>query len=1586
MRRRFACVLLACLLGACSRSGKEHSLRYRYRYDKQDRLVEAVAPDGASTRYYYDRQGRLVSVRYAKGGVDYGYGDEGLLWTKDSEGSTEFFRDNLGRVADMVWRRNGDKVVHLALDPWGGLTGVSVYRLTPAPAALADTAKVLLGRLTSAGDAREKRRQALQRLLAAGDSSPEYSVRYERDIYGRLTGMDSKAGRVTFAYRDDIRETERRLPNGIRTVLRYTPEGQVQSLAHYEPAGRLIGSWNYVYDSAGLLVKTDEVVAGQTSASELRRDPKGILREVAARGKADELWQYDEYGRPIREGNAALEWNRAGQLAARTAGGLRVKFEYDGRDLPLRASASGTDYRFRWDTEGRLDSYSTPEGKFVLLPDLTGTTAEPWMKWQVGTSAPISYYSDGAVYAAVDARGDVRYLLRDGQGKVRFTADRDGRLQAAGKASNAQLKIQPAAFDPSSSLSQIQNQWTDAVSEMALEIERIMQEQKPKLQDPELRGLLFNTKVQNYVSDFLKSTPQTQINLDLRGISNDWQDAFGETGKEYPKKDGLVIPMFGSIPKSTDLLGTFWEKAAAALPIVGDVMQTRKIDLPAILEQARAAGKAINSIACESGCGFDLQHQIDPLLHFAQEHPNDKMPAIILVSTSIGADNVERLREARFPVVERGTDPLVPMLVDPGPLANVWVVGKALSIPLQVADAAWMGLSTMARGQPLPSLVAGHGTEALRPQIQQLQATDWLSDPTAKSRAQLGGIELGAKATAVGHIGAIRGVVYDKASQRVALLGDKTITAQGLDAEDFAVALLLAYHDPPITPQFSLDPADPRKPDGKWLKAVYLPQEMLAGTAMGQTMFITDWLMKQYSFGMSVDSDGHVAQLPVLPGGLVDQFTISFRNTHRREKTSWTRLWIVADDFKIQVHGNALTFQTAKMGVRAKRQVVDPSSPTGLRDDESAVEESAREFATRFTANYDKVAEESPEFYRLRELAKTMALANWLRDSGVPVDLEWARQTAGRRSPYVDKVPTLTNTRETDTESIRLRGGVDLTVSAVKMAEAPLAEEISTIAMAPLESEPAFVLKAGGEELEGSVLPVTRSGREAWSKAGTQMLGDVTRTVDAAGRAARLEYPSGESVIYSYGKQGELAAAKVAEPTGWEDTYQFGPGGKITGGELRGEVKMTTMRDADGSLKGMRFTSPSGDRAQAVFGKSAGPTVPPGGSLVDVSRGGRMFHLRYDARGNLVSFNAGGTHVASYAVEGKTVTAWAGEYSESVTATPDGAAQIIRRTAPDLDGKLVTQTVEIPARPAGRLFSTPAPEGRLNLPSGSTISVEAESGGGGSTLEISQRPITEDLVVGKNAATVDAQGRILNERSQVIGQLGTDAAPSHAIVMDSPKAVVEMQTKYGAKTEFYLGKDAKLAQTNLQRMEGLSKAGDVTVQVPGRQSGVTDFDAIQSIRDAIPDMKIVEEDMQTVTSKVDILTAHNSPEMRQWVEKLGARGAFRGKVIMLNSCHGAMDPEWTSMLIRNYDAVGVYSYTEPIAPQAVKDVMIEFHELLNAPRSYPESLITIWRRAVGEAAEKAPTDWLRRQILLLGKGVMQLSRLTSGPDQDGDRG
>jgi hypothetical protein len=295
----------------------------------------------------------------------------------------------------------------------------------------------------------------------------------------------------------------------------------------------------------------------------------------------------------------------------------------------------------------------------------------------------------------------------------------------------------------------------------------------------------------------------------------------------------------------------------------------------------------------------------------------------------------------------------------------------------------------------------------------------------------LGGIELAVRSQPELETGRTAGLVYD-ASRNLAFLIRDGLQFPGLTYSDFAAALVTAYSAPaecgPSSqpcpsrfPKFSLDPADPTNPRGDWLQPVYMPA-LLKGTALGTTMLTTDWLMKQYGFAVIADHTGRFEPLGSVPGGLPDMFTLSFARRDTNQQEIWTRLWIYAADFRWKITTDAVVFTTSKMGVDARRQVPDSSAPSGLRDVRTGMDPAAAAFAHSFTERYDDVARDSPQFARLTELAKAVALANWLRERGLPFDPVWRDEMRAGTPAGPERIHTLAIAREQRTTSTLRRG------------------------------------------------------------------------------------------------------------------------------------------------------------------------------------------------------------------------------------------------------------------------------------------------------------------------------------------------------------------------------------------------------------------------------------------------------------------------------------------------------------------------------------------------------------------------------------
>jgi hypothetical protein len=72
--------------------------------------------------------------------------------------------------------------------------------------------------------------------------------------------------------------------------------------------------------------------------------------------------------------------------------------------------------------------------------------------------------------------------------------------------------------------------------------------------------------------------------------------------------------------------------------------------------------------------------------------------------------------------------------------------------------------------------------------------------------------------------------------------------------QDLLTCLLISYKCHTF-PSFSLDPLDAKNANGPYYKKVYYP-DIMRGTEMGDTLYITDYLMKCFLLGVCVSDEG----------------------------------------------------------------------------------------------------------------------------------------------------------------------------------------------------------------------------------------------------------------------------------------------------------------------------------------------------------------------------------------------------------------------------------------------------------------------------------------------------------------------------------------------------------------------------------------------------------------------------------------------------------------------------------------------------------------------------------------------------------
>lgn len=383
----------------------------------------------------------------------------------------------------------------------------------------------------------------------------------------------------------------------------------------------------------------------------------------------------------------------------------------------------------------------------------------------------------------------------------------------------------------------------------------------------------------------------------------------------------------------------------------------------------------------------------------------------------------------------------------------------------------------------------------------------------ATSTRGIGGVKLAIAELAGDAMPSITALVYDEKSKRLVLMGEHTLNAPRIEEVDLAMALWLVFGPNAGDPQFSLDADDPRDPSGKWLKAVYVPTD-LRGRPFGETMFIADFAMKQLAFAVRVTASGTIeARPPPVPGFKSVADFIWDRPEHASKNNQWARFWIVVDEIVVRRVDNALYFERVKIGVRAKLQVPDATSTTGLRDIDTPSDSPQSLWAAQLTARFDEVAEAMPQkFGRLKELAKAMAICKFIKQQGIRVDLSWAAAKLNSHAvPATDKITAVTaewkreqerpftdghrRGIEKTTRTMHLFGGADLTVNPKYVPDDGRAASASRALSAALSHDraaPVFSLRVGEQKFYAKVLPITESGQLVWREH-ARALASVTR-------------------------------------------------------------------------------------------------------------------------------------------------------------------------------------------------------------------------------------------------------------------------------------------------------------------------------------------------------------------------------------------------------------------------------------------------------------------------------------------------------------
>lgn len=302
----------------------------------------------------------------------------------------------------------------------------------------------------------------------------------------------------------------------------------------------------------------------------------------------------------------------------------------------------------------------------------------------------------------------------------------------------------------------------------------------------------------------------------------------------------------------------------------------------------------------------------------------------------------------------------------------------------------------------------------------------------------VGGVWLGGSGQTLAGAGLFDGVALDRNHNLVLIgKGGGEIKLPPLRLDD-VVTIFRSVYLHGEGPSVTIDP-NPENPEGSAM--IVRHGKATENTYVGWVLYHADRLMKGYTLGVDNLTGKDVSS--GVPGHAAVLDTIFFGGESPeklRQQGHWQRFWIVpAEARRLPGPKKELTLFDVPLAVRTQSMKLEKGK--FVDDTKGQSSPGALAFRDWFTANYDAVAGERlltppresgittpvPVFTELRRIALITAIAEKLRDQGVPLPF-WMRDYEVRPVPFEKTTPGLQVSKTKSNVVARIYGGVDLSV------------------------------------------------------------------------------------------------------------------------------------------------------------------------------------------------------------------------------------------------------------------------------------------------------------------------------------------------------------------------------------------------------------------------------------------------------------------------------------------------------------------------------------------------------------------------------
>ena len=386
-------------------------IQWKLGYSDDGSINTIQVPGGSriSFRQDRDRTGRLIRI----------------VKQVDGRDTASFRYDQFGRRTEMTDR---DDTVRYEHDGFSRVTSMRRGQL-PAVVYSYDT----LNRLKT------------QRIGA------DWLIGYTYDFLGRIATIATPTGPITFEYLTGSGAVIRTLPNGVRTIQEFEPNGWLNTITHVSRTGEVLARFIYSYRMDGLIKEIAETLLGEVRSIQYEYDQWRRLTTVSSSAGDIVRYRYDRYGNRIAvTGNgtncceAAHDWkgrisefeahptrhDTHGNLVAYASVTEPGAFAFDSENNLVSADAANSQARYGYDGESQLVRRTVAglETRYV-----TAGMVDRWMPLAEveGGRITAGYVWDGDVPVGSVRGSDAEFYLQDHLNSVRLVVDAEGRPKTA---------------------------------------------------------------------------------------------------------------------------------------------------------------------------------------------------------------------------------------------------------------------------------------------------------------------------------------------------------------------------------------------------------------------------------------------------------------------------------------------------------------------------------------------------------------------------------------------------------------------------------------------------------------------------------------------------------------------------------------------------------------------------------------------------------------------------------------------------------------------------------------------------------------------------------------------------------------------------------------------------------------------------------------------------------------------------------------------------------------------------------------------------------------------------------------------------